>query len=100
MTHTLLWQLVSDGQPVLPAVAQATSFIRDQTRPSLSAFSLNLNNNTVNVFANESLNTASYYPLGNTLQNSVNSTGMNVVSYTLIGEWHSRVNNHYSYLYT
>ena len=92
--------MASDGQPVLPAVAQATSFIRDQTRPSLSAFSLNLNNNTVNVFANEPLNTASYYPLGNTLQNSVNSTGMNVVSYTLIGEWHSRVNNHYSYLYT
>ena len=59
--------MASNEQPMLPAVAQATSFIRDQTRPSLSAFSFHFNNNTLNVFANEPLNTASYYPLGNAL---------------------------------
>ena len=59
--------------------------MRDQTRPSLSAFSLNLNNNTLNVLAYEPLNRASYYPSGNSLQNSPNSTGVNVVSYTLTG---------------
>ena len=71
--------------------------MRDQTRPSLSAFSLNLNNN-LNVLANKPLNRVSYYPLGNTLQNSANSTGVNVVSYTLTGgmAFQDQQVNHYS----
>ena len=69
---------------IFPAI-QATSFIPDQTPPSILAFTLNLTSNILTLLANEPLDPASYNPSGFTLQNSPNITGLNVMSVSLTG---------------
>ena len=64
---------------------QATSFIRDQTPPTISAFSLNLTTEILSVVADEPLDPARYDGTGVTFQNSPNSTGLNIMSVTLTG---------------
>ena len=67
---------------VFPAI-QATGFVRDQTPPSVTAFSLNLTTEVLSVVANEPLDPASFDASGVVLQNSPNSTGLDIMSVRL-----------------
>ena len=64
---------------------QATSFQRDVTPGSLTAFSLDLNAGILSILATEPLDPASFNPSGLTLMNSPNASALGVVSYTLTG---------------
>ena len=80
--------LGANNNSVLPSISpavQATSFIRDQTPPNITAFSLNLTTEILTVLANEPLDPSSFTPSGVSLQNSPNDTGLNIMSVTLTG---------------
>ena len=78
---------VNNGRvtPTGADAVQATSFIQDQTSPTISAFSLNLTTEILTVVADEPLDPAAFNGAGVTLQNSPNSTGINIISVTLTG---------------
>ena len=71
--------------PTLTSAIQGTNFIRDQTPPTVSAFSLNLTSEILSLVVDEPLDPAAFNPAGVTLQNSPNNTGMNSMSVVLTG---------------
>ena len=75
----------SDVVATLSPAIQATGFIYDQTPPSVSAFSVNLTTEILSVVADEPLDPASFDPTGVVLQNSANSTGLDIMSVRLSG---------------